>query len=91
MKTRNLAIAGLLAAAALSGCAVPNKVLVSHNFNSSDKTSKILILDSGQVDPSTKRKLFNVLVRLCDLDAQGNEAACKDTQVAENVLPGSVY
>ncbi|MFO0577900.1 MAG: hypothetical protein U1A78_28155 [Polyangia bacterium] len=89
MKTGYLAI--FLAAAALSGCAVPNKVLVSHNFNAAEKTSKILIMDSGQVDPSTKRKLFNVLVRLCDLDTQGNEASCKDTRVAENVMPGSVY
>lgn len=89
MKTGHLAI--FLAAAALSGCAVSNKVLVSHSFNAAEKTSKILILDSGQTDPSTKRKLFNVLVRLCDLDAQGNEASCKDSRVAENVLPGSVY
>lgn len=88
---RLLTLAGLLVASVLSGCAVPSKVLVNHTFNATDKTSKMLILDSGQVDPSTKRKLFNVFVRMCDIDAQGNEASCKDTKVADNVLPGSVY
>lgn len=91
MNTRYRMIAGFLAAAALSGCSVPSKILVANNFNADDKMSKILILDSGQVDPSTKRKLFNVFVRMCGIDAQGNESECKDTKVAENVLPGSVY
>lgn len=91
MNKRTLMVMGLLAATALSGCSIPSKILVSNNFNADDKTSKILILDSGQVDPSTKRKLFNVFVRMCGIDAQGNESACQDTKVAENVLPGSVY
>jgi hypothetical protein len=91
MNKRYLMMAGLLFATALSGCSVPSKILVANNFNADDKTSKILILDSGQVDPSTKRKLFNVFVRMCGIDAQGSESACKDTKVAENVVPGSVY
>ena len=84
--------AGLLAvAAALSGCASPQKVLVANAFSGEDKTSKLLILDSGAVDPSTKKRLFNVYVRMCDLDAKNNEAACKDTVVLDNVVPGTVY
>ena len=80
-----------LIAAAVSGCASPQKVLVANAFNGDDKTSKMLILDSGVIDPSTKKKLFNVYVRVCDLDAKNNEAACKDTVVLDNVVPGSVY
>lgn len=91
MKMRNLMIFGFLAASALSGCVVPSKILVANNFNADDKTAKILILDSGQVNPATKQRLFNVFVRMCGIDAQGAETACQDTKVAENVIPGSVY
>ena len=35
-------------------------------------------MNSGQIDPSTKQHLFDVFVRLCDIDNQGNETACKD-------------
>ena len=91
MNARVLFIAGLLAAATLPACTGFSKILVANNFNGEDKTSKILILNSGQVDPSTKKQLFNVFVRMCDIDAQGVEASCKDTRLVENVLPGSVY
>jgi hypothetical protein len=91
MKMRNLMIVGFLAATALSGCSAPSKILVANNFNSDDKTTKILILDSGQINPATKQKLFNVFVRMCAIDAQAKETACQDTKVAENVIPGSVY
>lgn len=89
MKTRYLLTLGFLAA--LSGCGVANKIMVANNFNSDDKTTKILILDSGQINPATKQKLFNVFVRTCGIDAQAAETACQDTKVAENVIPGSVY
>jgi hypothetical protein len=90
MKMQYLMAVGFLATA-LSGCVAPSKILVSNNFNSDDKTTKILILDSGQINPLNKQKLFNVFVRTCGIDAQANESACQDTKVAENVIPGSVY
>jgi hypothetical protein len=80
---------GLLSA--LSGCVAPSKILVANNFNADDKTTKILITDSGHINPATKQKLFNVFVRTCGIDAQASETACQDTKVAENVIPGSVY
>jgi hypothetical protein len=85
------ASAAALALCALGGCAPPPKVLVASDFNGDDKTSKMLIQDSGQVDPSSKKKLFNVYVRMCGIDARAVESACKDTLVVENVVPGSVY
>lgn len=91
MKKQYLMTVGFLIVTALSGCTAPSKILVANNFNSDDKTTKILILDSGQMNPATKQKLFNVFVRLCNIDAQASESACKDTKVAENVIPGSVY
>lgn len=90
-KMKNLVAVGFLAVTALSACSAPSKILVSNNFNSDDKTTKILILDSGTVNPATKQKLFNVFVRTCGIDGQANETACQDTKVAENVIPGSVY
>lgn len=91
MHARFLWVAGVLAAFTLPACGISSKVLVANSFNGEDKTSKILILDSGQTDPSTKKKLFNVFVRLCDINAQGGEAMCKDTKLVDSVLPGSVY
>lgn len=90
-KTMNLMAVGFLALTALSACSAPSKILVANSFNSDDKTTKILILDSGTVNPATKQKLFNVFVRTCGIDAQATETACQDTKVAENVVPGSVY
>ena len=91
MKMRYLMILGFLATTALSACSAPSKILVSSSFFGDDKTSKILILDSGQINPATKQKLFNVFVRMCSIDAQASETTCQDTKVAENVIPGSVY
>ena len=91
MNARFLFIAGILAAATLPACVLPPKVLVSHSYRGEEKTSKTLLMNSGQIDPSTKQHLFDVFVRLCDIDPQGNETACKDTKVLNNVVPGSVY
>ena len=83
--------AALLALLALPACAPPPKVLVASSFNGADKTSKVIIQESGQIDTSTKKKLFNVFVRVCDLDAKNMETACKDTVVVQDVVPGTVY
>lgn len=91
MKARLLLIAGIFAAATLPACVVPPKILITHHYRGEDKTSKILIMENGQINPATKKRLFDVLVRMCDLDPQGNETSCKDTKVVDNILPGSVY
>lgn len=91
MKLQIIACAGAVFAAALSGCAPPPKVLVLNQFNGIEKTSKVIIQNSGQVDPSTKKPLFQVFVRVCDIAPNNSETACKDTKVVDNVVPGSVY
>jgi hypothetical protein len=83
--------AALLGMLALPACAPPPKVLVASSFNGTEKTSKVIIQESGQVDTSTKKKLFNVIVRICDIDPKNMETACKDTVVVQDVVPGSVY
>lgn len=83
--------AALLAMLALPACAPPPRVLVASSFNGGDKTSKIIIQESGNVDTSTKKKLFNVFVRVCNIDAKNMETACKDTVVVQDVVPGTVY
>jgi hypothetical protein len=75
MTTKCALAAALLGALALSACAPPPKVLVASSFNGSDKTSKIILQESGQIDTSTKKKLFNVFVRICDIDAKRSDAA----------------
>ena len=75
----------------LVGCGSPQKVIVQNNFVGGSKTAKVLILDSGKEDPSTKKRLFHVYVRNCDIESEGTETNCKDTLVLENVDPSSVY
>ena len=89
---REIAIASGLAmlAAALSGCGAPPKVLVGHGCAGADKSVKVMLQDVGQTNKANGQKIFNVFVRMCDVTAHG-ENACKDTQVLENVVPGSVY
>ena len=90
MNSSKLLMAGI-AGALLSGCAAPTKVLVANGGSGEDKTVKMLILDTGQINPTTKKKLFNVYSRVCDVDARNIEARCRDTLVIDNVVPGSVY
>jgi hypothetical protein len=75
---------------AVAGCGQPPKVLVGHNFAGPDKSVKVMLHDVGQTNKANNQKVFNVLVRMCDVNAQA-ETACKDTLVLENVVPGSVY
>ena len=80
----------VVAAAASAGCAQPSKVLVGHNFAGPEKSVKVMLQDVGQTNKANDKKVFNVFVRMCDVNAQA-ESACKDTQVLDNVVPGSVY
>ncbi len=87
---------GFIALAALSlvglmGCSPPPKVLVAHSFAGPQKSTKVMIQDSGQSDPSTKKRLFHVWVRMCDVKGDNSEVNCKDTRILDNVVPGSVY
>ena len=67
-----------------------SKVLVSHSFAGPEKSTKVMLQNSGQQDPSTKKPLFHVWVRICDVHADNTEVQCKDTRVLDNVVPGSV-
>ncbi len=91
MNARFLFVVGVFAAALLPACSVPPKIMVSHQFRGEDKTSKLLIMETGQINPATKARLFDVFMRMCDLDAQGNETTCKDSKIIENIVPGTVY
>lgn len=79
-----------LLAFAQAGCSTPPKVLVGHNFAGSQKSVKVMLQDSGQTNKASGQKVFNVFVRMCDVSTE-TEASCKDTQVLDNVVPGSVY
>ena len=50
----------------------------------------MLLQDSGQPNKASGQRTYNVFVRMCDVDKEA-EAACKDTKVLDNVVPGSVY
>jgi hypothetical protein len=85
-------VAGAIAVAGASGCAsAPPRILVRHNFAGPEKSTKVLLQDSGEKDPSSKQELYNVLIRVCDAKADNTEAQCKDTTLLTNVRPGSVY
>jgi hypothetical protein len=84
------ALGAVLLASAAACAGVPPKVLVAHDFMGSDKSSKLLLQTTGQVDPSSGMLLFNVSIRMCDVAAAG-ESACQETNLLENVAPGSVY
>lgn len=87
---RKIGLSTLLLSLSVFGCAPPPKVLVGHNFAGQDKSVKVMLQDSGQANKANDKKLFNVFVRMCDVTKE-LEGACKDTQVLENVVPGSVY
>lgn len=80
----------LILSAALAGCGMPPKVLVGHNFVGPQKSVKMMLQDSGQKNKANDQRVFNVFVRMCDVNAE-TEASCKDTQILDNVAPGSVY
>lgn len=88
---RGMKVAAMLVlSGAAVGCAPPPKVLVGHTFAGQDKSVKVMLQDAGQTNKASNGKLFNVFVRMCDVTKEA-ESSCKDTQVLENVVPGSVY
>ncbi len=79
--------------AALAGCAASPKYLVDHSFRGDTRTSKIMLQENGETVGSgtSKKKLYNTFVRLCDLTKAHQEANCKDTLILPNVVSGTVY
>ena len=71
---------------ALSLACVPPKVMIDHSYVDADKASKSYIQRSAEND-----KLFDMSVRVCDVQANNTDTNCKDTKVLGNVVPGSVY
>ncbi len=69
----------------LLGACVPPKVLTSHSFLDSDKSVRTLMQQADD------KRLFNVFMRVCDVQGTNVDANCKDTMVLGNVNPGSVY
>ncbi len=90
MKYRIGRLVGAAALVLTAGCGAPPKVLVGHNFIGPQKSVKMLLQDSGQPNKASGQRTYNVFVRMCDVDKEA-EAACKDTKVLDNVVPGSVY
>jgi hypothetical protein len=83
----------LLSLVALAGvaCGPPPKVLTQQTFIGPDKVYQERIQNKGQVDPSTKRQLFNFTVNICDAAENGTPKNCKETLILENVYPESVF
>jgi molybdopterin/thiamine biosynthesis adenylyltransferase len=71
---------------ALTLACVPPKVMIDHSYVDAEKASKSYIQRSADND-----KLFDMSVRVCDVQANNTDTNCKDTKVLGNVVPGSVY
>jgi len=89
MKSIRIALVALLALAGVA-CGPPPKILTSQTFLGPEKVYQERIQNTGQVDPSTKKPLFNFSVTVCDVTDTGS-ANCKETKVLDNVLPESIY
>jgi hypothetical protein len=74
-----------VALSTLAACAPP-KVMIDHAFVDEDKAAKAYIVRSSE-----KAQLFDLSVRVCDIQANNTESGCKDTKVLSNVVPGSIY
>jgi hypothetical protein len=83
--TRLLVVVAALAA--LGGCATP-RFLVGDTFHAG-RSSKTILIPTAAAD--NNNALYNYVVRLCDIDAQGVEYNCKDTVILENVVTNSAY
>lgn len=82
-----IAILGALTALALSACGRP-QFLVENNMVSGRNVKNILAPAAASGD---KGQLYDLSVRLCDVDANGAESNCQTTLVLTNVQPGSIY
>ena len=91
---RLMAVAVL--AVAMTGCAVP-KFLIQDSFIGSmvlpttgtTRNDKTVLIPAVRTD--NKEILYDYIVRLCDLDANGAESNCRDSVVLANVVSNSLY
>ncbi len=92
MKSTCLAVTVVALASVLAGCgAAPPKILISQAFQGDDKNLRTLMQFSGKKNEATKAALFNVWVSVCDVTEANAEAACKESKVLDDVVPGSLY
>ncbi|MEW6429957.1 MAG: hypothetical protein AB1730_00505 [Myxococcota bacterium] len=82
-----LVILAALTALALAACGRP-QYLVENQMNGG-RNVKTLLAPAGA--SSDKGALYDMSVRICDVDANGAESNCQTTLVLTNVQPGSIY
>lgn len=81
---------GILAATfalALSSCAPP-KYLVENDMVFGRNAKSIL---SPASSSGEKGALYDMSIRICDVDTNGAESNCNTSLVLTNVQPGSIY
>ena len=87
-----------MAAIFASGCATPN-YLVTQKFHGADRTVKEVyqyVIQGGAIlskiaGKDDNAEYYNYIVRVCNIDDQGNSSQCMDTVVLENVMQDSLY
>ncbi len=86
---RKLAI--VVSALCLGACA-PSKVLMAHSFASTNKVVETVIEPSGATvgTDKDKKRLFNVMLRVCDQGADPTPARCRDSVLLNDVDPDSL-
>lgn len=87
MNTLMKLVAASAVFAAVSGCA-PTRILIQDSITAG-RSDKTLLVPAATVEDN--KQLFDYVVRLCDVDAQGTESNCKDSAVLQNVVSNSVY
>ncbi len=90
MKSIRFALLSLLALAGVA-CGPPPKVLTQQTFIGPDKVYQERIQNKGEIDPATKKQLFNFSVNVCDAAENGTPTNCKETMILEKVMPESIY
>lgn len=81
--------AALVLVAASAGCAGPTQVLVSQRY-AGPRVVRYTIEPTGKGSDTTGA-LYDLRVRLCDVEGDGSDKQCQDSMVLQNVQPRSVY
>lgn len=82
-----------VALATMVGCARP-MYLVEDSFVGTRSVKTVLAPTAQQAVTLTSKQqqaLYDYIVRICDTDSSGKEAACTDSTVMTNVIPHSLY
>ncbi len=83
---KRLILGILVAAFAITAACIPPKVLVQDQFIGKDRVQKVIM--QRRTD---NNNLFDVYIRVCDINDDNSQSNCQDTLVLESVVPGSVY